>query len=315
MNLNSMLPGALGCLVFAAASLASAVAAAPGAAGIDRAPSVPPGRKVIVITGSTDGLGREVARRLAETGAHIVVHGRNRERGAEVVKKIEQAGKGSARFYAADLASLAQVRDFGNTLLRDYERIDVLINNAGIWLNGGNKRQLSADGHEMHFAVNYLSGFLLTRMLLPRLIASAPSRIINVASGAQSELDFDNLMLAQGYSDGRGYSNSKLAQVMFTFDLARALAGTGVSVNTLHPATLMNTTMVKEHDIAPRSTVAEGAAAVVNLVTTPTPGNGQYFNGLIPARANAQAYREPARVRLRQISEKLTQAPPVRARN
>jgi hypothetical protein len=159
----------------------------------------------VLVTGSTDGLGREVALRVAATGAHVIVHGRNRERGLEVVGEIERAGAGSASFHAADLASLAEVRALGETVLREHDRLDVLVNNAGIWLNDG-ERRLSEDGYELHFAVNYLSGFLLTRLLLPRLLESAPSRVVNVASAAQTPLDFDDVMLERG---GRAYAQSK----------------------------------------------------------------------------------------------------------
>ena len=260
---------------------------------------------VILITGSTDGLGREVARRLAANGAHVIVHGRNRERGLALVDEIKQAGKGSAAFYAADLASLVEVRKFADAILRDYDRLDVLINNAGIWLNSGS-RQLSADGHELHFAVNYLAGYLLTRMLLPRLIASAPTRIVNVSSAAQSAIDFNNVMLESNYTGSRGYSQSKLAQVMLTFDLARELEGKRVIVNALHPATLMDTRMVQAAGVQARATVAQGADAVVHLVTAPDLASGQYFSGTRPVRANAQAYDEAAREKLRTLSAELT---------
>ena len=269
---------------------------------------VPRGRQVILITGSTDGLGREVARRLAATGAHIIVHGRNRERGTAVVEEITREGKGSARFYQADLASFKQVRELADTLLRHYERIDVLINNAGIWLDPADGRKLSADGHEMHFAVNYLSGFLLTRLLLPRIVASAPSRIVNVASAAQTPIQFDDVMLERGYSDSRAYAQSKLAQVMFTVDLAAELAGKNVIVASLHPATFMNTSMVLQRGAAPRSTVEAGAEAVVNLVTAPGIESGSYFTGTRPGRPNAQALDPAARELLRALSVQLTGA-------
>ncbi len=262
-------------------------------------------RPNILITGSTDGLGREVARKLAATGAHIIVHGRNRERGEALVAEILKEGKGSAKFYAADLASIAEVRKLGTAILRDYDRLDVLVNNAGIWVTRG-ERQLSADGHELHFAVNYLSGFLLTQMLLPRLVAGAPSRIVNVASLAQSPIDFNDPQLEQGYSGGRAYGQSKLAQIMHAFDLAEELATKGVTVNAVHPATLMNTTMVANAGAQPRSTVEEGTAAVMQLITKPNIGTGQYFNGLQPTRANAQAYDPAAREKLRTLSKRLT---------
>jgi NAD(P)-dependent dehydrogenase (short-subunit alcohol dehydrogenase family) len=287
-----------------AVGLSCALAAATAAAAQERA-AVPPGRPVVLVTGSTDGLGREVARRLADSGMHVIVHGRNRERGAALVREIEQRGKGSARFYPADLASLAQVRELAAAIGRDYRRLDVLVNNAGIWVNGGT-RQLSADGHELHFAVNYLSGYLLTRELLPLLRRSAPARVVNVASAAQSALDFDDVMLERGYSGSRAYAQSKVAQVMFTFDLARELEGSGVTVNALHPATMMNTTMVAQSGLPARSTVGEGATAVVRLVTAPDVGSGRYFTGTREARAGAQAYDDGARERLRALSERLT---------
>ncbi len=261
---------------------------------------------VILVTGSTSGLGREVALRLGATGAHVIVHGRNRERGLDVVREIEAGGRGSARFYAADLASFDEVRGLAQEILADYDRLDVLVNNAGIWLEPSDGRLLSADGHELHFQVNYLSGFLLTRMLLPLLRQSAPARIVNVSSGAQRPIDFDDPMMTRGYSDGRGYAQSKLAQILFTFDLAQELAGTGVTANTLHPATMMDTNMVLSRGATARSSVDEGAAAVMNVITGSDVGTGQYFNGTRPARANAQAYDPTARERLRELSEELT---------
>lgn len=282
----------VGCGIFGSAHLQAAE------------PRVPAGTKVILVTGSTDGLGREVARRLADTGAHLIIHGRNAERGAEVVQEIQALGKGGARFYAADFSSLKAVEDFAAAIRRDYDRLDVLINNAGIWLTG-DRRQLSADGHEMHFAVNYLAGYRLTRLLLPLLEASAPSRIINVASGSQLRLDFDDLMLARNYSDIRAYSTSKLAQVMFTIDLAKELEGKRVTVLALHPATLMPTTMVQDHGVAAESTLAEGAAAVIHLVTAPDLPSGAYFDGLRRAEPNPQAQEAYARSQLRRISETL----------
>jgi NAD(P)-dependent dehydrogenase (short-subunit alcohol dehydrogenase family) len=261
---------------------------------------------VILVTGSTGGLGREVARRLAAQGAHVIVHGRNRERGMELVSEIERAGHGSASFYAADLANLDEVRRFGETLVRDFQRLDVLVNNAGIFLPRSTERRVSDDGHELHFAVNYLSGFLLTRMLLPLLERSAPSRIVNVASIAQTPIDFDNVMLEEDYGGSRAYAQSKLAQIMFTVDLANELKGRGVVAVALHPATLMNTDMVLEAGIRPRATIDEGADAVMQLVTMEDPPNGQYFDGLEPARANDEAYDSDARARLRELSEALT---------
>ncbi len=264
-----------------------------------------PGQQVVLITGSTGGLGREVARRLAARGAHVIIHGRNRERGTALVDEIEREGVGSARFYAADLASLEQVRGLAHQILRDYDRLDILVNNAGVG-SAPDERLLSEDGHEYRFQVNYLSHFLLTRLLLPRLVASAPSRIVNVSSLAQAPIDFDDVMLEKDFRGGRAYAQSKLAQVMFTFDLHEALEGTGVMVNSLHPATYMPTGMVRRAGVEPRATIDEGAEAVMQLITSTEIEGGQFFRGLSPGRAHAQAYDPEARAKLRKLSEELT---------
>ena len=258
--------------------------------------------KVVMITGSTDGLGREVALRAAARGARVIVHGRSQERGNAVVDEIAKNGKGSARFYAADLSSLDEVRALAQAILRDYDRLDVLVNNAGVLQRD---RQVSKDGHELHLAVNYLSGFLLTRMLMPRIVASAPSRIVNVASVAQSPIDFDDVMLERPGRGGQGYGQSKLAQVMFAMDLADELKGRNVTVTALHPATMMDTSMVREAGMKARATVSEGADAVMRQITGDVE-SGQYYNGLQAARANAQAYDGSARARLRTLSLQLT---------
>jgi NAD(P)-dependent dehydrogenase (short-subunit alcohol dehydrogenase family) len=263
--------------------------------------------KVALVTGSTGGLGREVALRLGSMGAHVIVHGRNRERGVAVVEEIEQQGSGTARFYAADLASFDQVRAFAEAVLRDYDRLDLLVNNAGIG-SAPRERVLTEDGHELRFQVNYLSGYLLTRMLLPRLVSSAPARIVNVSSLAQAPIDFDDVMIEKDFSGGRAYAQSKLAQIMFTFDLAAELEGRDVLVNALHPATYMDTGMVRRAGVEPRTTVDEGADAVMQLIVSPDIGSGGYYSGLRAARANAQAYDEDARARLRRLSETLAGA-------
>lgn len=263
-----------------------------------------PGQRVALITGSTGGLGREVARRLATAGDHVIVHGRDLGRGRELVSEIQAEGRGSARFYAADFGSFDEVRALARAIRRDYGRLDVLVNNAGIWMEG--PRRLSEDGIELHFQVNYLAGFLLTRELLPLLRETGTARIVNVSSLAQQPIDFDNVMLEEGYSDGRAYAQSKLAQVMFTIDLAAELEDTGVTVNALHPATMMNTDMVLERGARSMSSVEEGAEAVLYLIDGIDLGSGGYFNQMIPARANAQAYDAEARERLWALAERLT---------
>jgi NAD(P)-dependent dehydrogenase (short-subunit alcohol dehydrogenase family) len=278
----------------------STIGISPAAAQAPR-----PGQRVVLVTGSTGGLGREVARRLGYAGWHVIVHGRSESRGNELVEEIRRDGVGTARFYRADLASFQEVRSLAEAILRDYDRLDLLINNAGIGSSVPPERTLSEDGHELRFQVNYLSGFLLTRILTPLLRTTAPSRIVNVSSLAQRAIDFDDVMLEQDYSGGRAYAQSKLAQVMFTLDLAKELEGTGVRVYSLHPATYMDTGMVRAAGIEPRSTVEEGAAAVLNLVFSELE-SGLFFRGLEPARANPQAYDETARARLHRLSEELT---------
>ncbi len=264
--------------------------------------------KTALITGATDGVGRVVAKQLAAAGARVLAHGRNRERGAALVAEIATAG-GVAEFLPADLASLAEVHRLAQAVRAKTDRLDILINNAGIGGGGsGAERQESADGHELRFAVNYLSGFLLTHELLPLLKAGAPARIVNVSSAGQEALDFADLMLTRGYNGGRAYRQSKLAQILFTFDLAEELAGTGITVNSLHPATYMNTTMVRQAGVSPMSSVEEGAEAIMQLAAAPAleGKSGLYFNGRREAGAEAQAYSAEARKRLRDISRRLT---------
>jgi NAD(P)-dependent dehydrogenase (short-subunit alcohol dehydrogenase family) len=282
---------AIGVVVLSAHAVAQS---APGA--------MPLQGKVVMVTGSTDGLGREVALRSAALGATVIVHGRNQERGNAVVSAIAKAGRGSARFYAADFASLAEVRALAQAIDRDYQRLDVLVNNAGIWIRD---RQVSKDGHELHFAVNYLAGFLLTRSLLPKIVASAPSRIVNVSSGSASPIDFTDVMLERPGRASLGYGQSKLAQVLFTIDLAAELRGRNVIVTALHPATMMDTTLVRQAGGRAMSTVDEGATAVMQQITGDVEP-GQFYNGLRPGRPHPQANDEAARSRLRQLSLQLT---------
>jgi NAD(P)-dependent dehydrogenase (short-subunit alcohol dehydrogenase family) len=262
--------------------------------------------RVVLVTGSTDGLGREVARRLAAEGAHVIVHGRNAERGKALVDEITAAGKGGARFYQADFASLAEVRRLADEVSRDYPRLDLLVNNAGIVAR--QDRQVSKDGHELHFAVNYLAGYLLTYKLLPLIEKGQSPRIVNVSSLSAAPIDFADVMIEKGYSSNRGYGQSKLSQVMFTIDLAKELAPKGIVVQSLHPATYMNTTMVLSAGLTPRSTVEEGTAAVLNAIATDAP-SGTYFNGLKVGTPHAQSADADARRQLRDVSRKLTGVP------
>jgi NAD(P)-dependent dehydrogenase (short-subunit alcohol dehydrogenase family) len=263
--------------------------------------------KTTLVTGSTDGVGREVALRLGGDGWRVLIHGRDRERGKAVVAAIEKAG-GTAEFIAADLSTLAEVRRLADAVQKTTQRLDLLINNAGIGSGGPQGvRQESADGYELRFAVNYLSGFLLAHLLLPLIEKSAPARIINVSSLGQQAIDFDDVMLTHDYSGMRAYRQSKLAQILFTLDLAHDLKGTGVTVTALHPATFMNTAMVRQFG-TPMSTVEEGADAIMRLaVSGDVDGmTGLYFNGQREAKADPQTYDAGARQKLKALSLELS---------
>jgi NAD(P)-dependent dehydrogenase (short-subunit alcohol dehydrogenase family) len=271
----------------------------------------PLAEQVILITGATDGLGKAVAMQLAHVGATLLLHGRDEARGQHTLEEIRaQTGNTRLRWYRADFSQLSQVRALAERLAREQERLDVLLNNAGIGttLPGGGRRQESEDGHELRFAVNYLAPFLLTRLLLPTLRQSTPARIVNVSSAGQAPIDFRDVMLEHNYDGVQAYCQSKLALVMFTFDLAEELAGTGVTANCLHPATYMPTKMVLAARGSSVSSIEEGVQATTHLITAPELDqiSGRYFNGQREARAESQAYDRQARHQLRQLSEQLT---------
>jgi NAD(P)-dependent dehydrogenase (short-subunit alcohol dehydrogenase family) len=240
----------------------------------------------ILITGATDGLGRAVAAELAGRGAGIVVHGRSRERAEAVAEEI-----GAEGVLVADFAKLADVRRMAD----EAPPVDVLVNNAGVIVP---ERRLTQDGNELTFQINHLAGFLLSLRLLP-------PRIVNVASVGQRPVDFDDLTLERGYEGYEAYARSKLAQVMFTFELAERRPD--VEVNALHPATRMDTKMVREHLGPARSTVADGVEATVRLVELQGV-TGRYFDRTRETPANPQAYDPTARKRLWELSESLTGA-------
>jgi NAD(P)-dependent dehydrogenase (short-subunit alcohol dehydrogenase family) len=265
--------------------------------------------QTILVTGATDGLGRGVAAELARRGPSVLLHGRSAERGEQTLAELGGAtGSERLHLHLADLSSLAEVRRLAEEIEREHERLDVLVNNAGII---SDRRALSQDGHELTFAVNHLSHFLLTELLLGLLRRSAPARIVNVASIGQNPIDFDNVMLERRYDGFRAYAQSKLAQIMFTIELAerlRADGEAGVTVNALHPATLMDTKMVHQSFGRARSSVEEGVEAVVRLaVGEDVEGvSGRYFDGLEESAAHAQAYDPEARRRLWELSKEPT---------
>jgi len=265
--------------------------------------------QTILITGATSGLGRELAHALAGQGATILLHGRDADRGLETVSQIkEKTGNQRIQFYRADLSSLQEVRELAQQIVARVKRLDVLVNNAGVGFGRDvSKRELSRDGHELRWAVNYLAPYLLAERLISLLRASAPARIVNVASVGQAPLDFNNIMLARDYDGVTAYRQSKLAMIAWTFDLAERLAGTGVTANALHPASLMPTKMVLEAGWQTMSSVEEGLRATLRLVTDPALENvsGKYFDGLNLVKANAQAYNQQVQRQLATLSQEL----------
>jgi NAD(P)-dependent dehydrogenase (short-subunit alcohol dehydrogenase family) len=235
---------------------------------------------------------------------------------AATPKAVTRSERSSAKrrdphleYYRADLASLGEVRRLADEVISAHDRLDVLINNAGIGFGppGGHK-EISRDDHELRLAVNYLAPFLLTHLLLPMLRRSTPSRIVNVASIGQAPIDFDDVMLTRRYDGRQAYGQSKLALVMLTFDLAAALQGTGVTANAIHPATLMDTKMVSQAGLRPQSSVEEGADAIVHLATSPELDgvSGRFFDGRREARAHPAAYDSHKRQQLRELALELT---------
>ena len=261
--------------------------------------------QTVLITGATSGLGRELAQALAERGSSLLLHGRDAESGQEMVHRIKEAtGNDQIRFYWADLSSLSEVAELAGEIR--VPRLDVLVNNAGVGFGKDpSKRELSRDGYELRFAVNYLAPYLLTERLLPLLRASAPARVVNVASVGQAPIDFDDIMLVGGYDGVTAYRKSKLAMIAWTFNLAARLAGSGVTVNALHPASLMPTKMVLEAGWQTMSSIEEGLRATLRLVVDPAleTVTGRYFVGLSLAKANAQAYDKRVQKQLVALSQ------------
>lgn len=268
--------------------------------------------RTALVTGATDGLGRAVAGRLAADGATVLLHGRNPERLDAVAREIRGATGGEVRTYQADFAELAQVRRLAAEVSDTAGALNILVNNAGIGSGypDARERQVSADGYELRFAVNYLAPFLLTLELLPLIESSAPARIVNVASIGQHPIDFDDLMITSGYSGQRAYAQSKLAQIMFGFELAARLPEDRVTVNSLHPATYMPTKIVTEERGSTVDELETGTEAVIRLAASPElqGTTGCYFAWQEEAEANPQAYDAEARRRLWKLSLDLTGA-------
>jgi NAD(P)-dependent dehydrogenase (short-subunit alcohol dehydrogenase family) len=267
--------------------------------------------QIVLVTGATDGIGKGTACELARLGVRVLLHGRDAGRLEAARHEIAGAtGNDQLETYAADFASFTEVRSLAEQIRARHNCLDVLINNAGVGAGqrGRQGRELSADGHELRFQVNHLAPLLLTRLLLPILRRAAPARVVNVASAGQAPLDFDDLMLESGYDGFRAYRQSKLAMVMASFELGARLDPGDVTINALHPGSLLDTKMVREGFGAPQGPVDVGIEAELYLATSPDLEgvSGEYFDRTRPARANVQAYDAEARRILWWVSEQLT---------
>jgi NAD(P)-dependent dehydrogenase (short-subunit alcohol dehydrogenase family) len=275
--------------------------------------------KTVVITGATAGIGLAAARALAAMGARVAGVSRDPDKCARVAGELrETTGNGDIGIFCADLSSMKSVRQLADDLLARFPRIDVLINNAGgIYV----RRVLTVDGFERTFALNHLSYFLLTRRLLDRLTASAPARIVNVSSSSHysSRIHFDDLQLAGKYSAMRAYGQSKLANLLFTYELDRRLKGTGVTANAVHPG-LVRTDITKDNGwlfrlfqplvLMGSRTPEEGARPIVYVASSPEVEgvSGAYFIDERPVRSSDASYNPDDAARLWNMSENLVRA-------
>ncbi|MGY0490533.1 SDR family NAD(P)-dependent oxidoreductase [Streptomyces sp. WG-D5] len=254
----------------------------------------------ILITGATSGLGRHLSFELARGGYVVLAHGRDGKQTDALVAELRAAG-GHAEGFVADLASLEQVRGLGARVAAAHPDLDVLVNNAGVGFGEpGAGREVSADGHELRLAVNLLAPVALTRALLPTLRANAPSRVVNCGSLGQSPVDFDDLEFTRDYAGTEAYCRAKFGLAAHTFSLARELTGTGIHVNAVHPATYMDTAMVREAGVGPLNSVEDGAAGVLALAVGEMGGEATagFFDGEQATLAHADTYDREVQDRL-----------------
>jgi NAD(P)-dependent dehydrogenase (short-subunit alcohol dehydrogenase family) len=272
--------------------------------------------RTVLVTGGTGGIGRATALGLAIRGAHLAITGRDRARTEDAAREIRAAGGGQVDVFVADLSAQAQVRRLADEVLHGLPRIDVLINNVGGYWN---TRHVTADGLERTFAVNHLAPFLLTNLLLDRLKRSAPARVVTVSSNAQGmgRIDFHDPQGERSYSGARAYNQSKLANVMFTYELARRLRGTSVTANALHPGVVSTAFGAEDPGRVQRLFVpfirpfmkspTQGAATSIHLASAPglEQVTGRFFADSKPKKSAQRSYDETAAARLWQVSADL----------
>ncbi len=275
--------------------------------------------KAVLITGGTGGIGRAAAIALATMGARVGITGRDRSRAEAAAAVIaDESGNRAVDVFVADLSSTAEVRRLADEVLTTYPRLDVLLNNVGgFWAH----RHVTADGFEHTFALNHLAPFLLTNLLLDRLIASAPARVVTVSSAAQGmgRIDFADLMGVRGYSGQTAYDQSKLANVMFTYELARRLDGSGVTATALHPGITNTAFSAEDPTLGPLVAILRpfmksprrGAETPVYLASSPEVEGvtGRYFAGRTVRTSHKTSYDSATTARLWQVSANLVGLP------
>jgi len=277
--------------------------------------------RTVLVTGATGGIGKSTALGLAAMGAHLAITGRDLERTETAAREIRAAGGGQVDVFVADLSSQAQVRRVAGEILGTPSRIDVLVNNVGGYWS---TRHATADGLEHTFALNHLAPFLLTNLLLDRLKEGAPARVVTVSSNAQAmgRIDFDDLQGEISYSGARAYNQSKLANVLFTYELARRLQGTSVTANALHPGMVSTSFGAEDPGVAQRVFVPllrpfmlsgkRGAATSIHLASATDLGgvSGIFFAKGKPRNSSKDSYDQAAAARLWQVSTELTALTP-----
>ena len=278
--------------------------------------SGPMAGRTVLVTGGSGGIGRATALGLAAMGADLAITGRDRGRTEDAAREIRAAGHGQVDVFVADLSCLSQVRRLAGEVRQSLSRIDVLVNNAGGYWH---TRHVTADGLERTFAVNHLAPFLLTSLLLDRLKDSAPARVVTVSSNVQAigRIDFEDLQGERSYSGARAYNQSKLANVLFTYELARRLQGTLVTANALHPGVVRTSFGAEDPGGAQRlftpfmrpfmKAPGRGAATSIHLASAPDleQVTGRYFASSKPRRSSSRSYDLAAAARLWQVSADL----------